>query len=129
MLGTVAWRGHYADPQCPYGNLLARTDPITEFPSEIRSLRAGAGLRNQAQATRHVIGVVMGIENMGDAQALGGGNFQVDINVPARINDDSFAAVAEDVGGAAQISIEHLPEEHLNPFPGGFLTGLVLYSP
>ncbi len=57
----------------------------------------GSGRRDQAQASGDVVGVVVGVQYVGDPQALARGHLQVDVDVPARVDYDGLAAVTEHI--------------------------------
>jgi hypothetical protein len=59
-----------------------------------------------------VVGVLVGVDHVRDRQALLSRDLQVDVDVPAGVDDDRLAAVAEQVGGAAKVVIQHLRKEH-----------------
>src|SRR5450755_4740016 len=57
-------------------------------------------------------------DDLGDARTLGPGDLQVDVDVPTRVDHDGLAGVAEHIGGAAEIAMQDLTEEHEGSFPG-----------
>ena len=59
-----------------------------------------------------VVGVVVRVDHVRDAQSLLRGDLQVHVDVKARIDHDRLSPVPQDVGGAPEIPVEHLPEEH-----------------
>lgn len=44
-----------------------------------------------------MVGVVVGVDHVGDLQPLLGRNLQIDVDVPAWVDDERFAGVAEHV--------------------------------
>ena len=61
-----------------------------------------------------VIGVVVGLEHMVDVHAQVAGQLQVLVDLEARVHHggDACIAVADEIGGAAQVVVRDLPEDH-----------------
>ena len=49
------------------------------------------GQRRELAAARHVVVVEMGLDDVGDAQVVGAGGVQVDVDVAARVDDGGDA--------------------------------------
>ena len=60
-----------------------------------------------------MVGVLVGVDHMGDPQSLGGRCLQVDVDRPAGVDDHGLAGVADDVGRTAQIGVQHLAKEQI----------------
>ncbi len=73
-----------------------------------------AGRPRQPAVARDVVGVVVGLEHVLDSDPVQAGKAQVWLDVPLRIDDrgDAGADVADQVGGAPEVLVDHLPEEH-----------------
>jgi hypothetical protein len=74
----------------------------------------GARGPRQAAVPRDVVRVGMGLENVLDADAVESAEAQVGVDVPLRVDDggDAGRAVADQVGGAAQVLVDDLAEQH-----------------
>jgi phosphopantothenate synthetase len=61
-----------------------------------------------------VIGVVMRLEHVFDADTVEAGKVEVGLDVPLRIDDrgDSRADVADQIGRASEVLVDHLSEKH-----------------
>ena len=68
----------------------------------------------QAAVARDMVGVVVGLEHVLDSNPVQAGKAQVWLDVPLRVDDgrDAGGDVADQVGGAPQILVDHLPEKH-----------------
>jgi hypothetical protein len=73
-------------------------------------LRAGRG--RQAGAAGEVIGVDMGVHDVGDAQAVKARDAQVLPHVPLRVDDCRDPAVGHEIGGAGEVFVEDLSKHH-----------------
>ena len=62
-----------------------------------------------------VVGVVVRLEDVRDAEAVLLGELEVGLDVPFRVDDRRLAPVGDDVGRAPEILVQHLPEEHFAP--------------
>ncbi len=118
MLGTVARGGDRSDPQRSDRDLVAGANVVGSGAAVAGFGMVGtrSGGRDQAQPTRNVVGVIVGIDHVGYAQSLGPRHLQVNVNVPAGVHDNCFAAVTQHVGGAAQVSVQHLLKEQGRSF-------------
>ncbi len=74
----------------------------------------GASGLMKAAAPRHVIGMCMGLDDVPNAHAVGGGGLQIRADVPLRVDDRHHAGVgvAHDIRRAAEVLVDDLPEEH-----------------
>jgi hypothetical protein len=83
---------------------------------------AGSGGGHQAPVTGHVIGVVVGLEDVLDVDAEVAGELQIRVYVELGVDDrrNSGVLVADQVAGAAEVLVDELPEDHLLTLrPGG----------
>ena len=64
-----------------------------------------------------VIGVVVGFEHVLDSDPVQPGKVQVRLDLPLRVDHrgDALVDVADQVGGASEILVDHLPKEHREP--------------
>ena len=71
----------------------------------------------QAPVTRDVVGMVVGLEHVLDPHVVQARQPQVGLDVPLRIDDrsDPGPDVGDQVRGAAEVLVDHLPEEHRRP--------------
>jgi hypothetical protein len=91
---------------------IAQPEHIAVFERLVGELSAGVFVNEdgrpcafcQVAVARNVIGMQVGLEDVGDAQAALGGGVQVLLHVAVRVNHRSHAVrlAADDVGGAAQ---------------------------
>ena len=72
------------------------------------------GRPRQAAVAGDVVGVVVGLEHVLDPDPVQAGQAQVGLDVPLRVDDrgDARVAVADQVGGAAEVLVDDLAEEH-----------------
>ena len=63
-----------------------------------------------------MVGVLVGVDHVGDPQPLLGGDLQVGVDVPARVDDDRLAGIPDHVRGATKVAVQHLTEEHGRTF-------------
>ena len=70
--------------------------------------------RRQAAVAGHVVGVVVGLEDVLDAQAHVAGQLEVLVDLEARVDDrgDARLLVADEVGRAAEVVVGDLAEDH-----------------
>ena len=116
MLGPVARRVHRLDLD------LAELQPPAVGERLVRVLDVGElvdvdrrpGRPRQPPVARDVVGVVVGLEHVLDPHPVKAGEAQVWLDVPLRIDDrrDARVDVADQVGRAAQVLVDHLPEQH-----------------
>ena len=72
------------------------------------------GRPREAAVARDVVGVVVGLEHVLDPDAVQAAEPQVGLDRPLRVDHrgDARAGVADQVGGAAQVLVQDLAEEH-----------------
>ena len=72
------------------------------------------GRPRQAAVAGDVVGVVVGLEHVLDPHAVQAAQPQVGLDRPLRVDDrrDAGVGVADQVGGAAQVLVQDLAEEH-----------------
>ncbi len=65
----------------------------------------------------HMVGVVVGLEHVLDGHAMQAAQPQVGLDRPLRVDHrgDARPGVADQIGGAAQVLVQDLPEEHRRP--------------
>jgi hypothetical protein len=68
----------------------------------------------QAAVAGDVVGVVVGLQHMLDPHPVQAGEVQVGVDVPLRVDHggDAGGGVADQVGGAAEVLVDDLAEEH-----------------
>jgi hypothetical protein len=66
----------------------------------------------QTPVAGDVVGVVVRLEDVRDREVVLLGEREVVRDLPFRVDDGGLAPVREDVGRAAEILVQHLPEEH-----------------
>ncbi len=74
----------------------------------------GAGGRGEAPVTRHVVGVVVRLEHVVDVHAHVARELEVVVDLEPRVDDRGHPGVVvpDEVGGAAEIVVGDLPEDH-----------------
>ena len=79
----------------------------------------GAGRRGESSVTGYVVGVVVGLEHVLDRDAEVARELEVLVDLELRIDDSSLARalVADEVGGAAEVVVDDLTEDHLREPP------------
>ena len=121
VLGAVAGRADRPDHERTDRDLVPRSDQVGRpFASDRGTARLSAGCLHERGPARDVVGVLVGVDHMGDPQLLGGRRLQVHVDRPAWVDDHSLAGVADDVGRTTQIAIQHLAEEQIQ-FPSSNL--------
>ena len=80
-----------------------------------RHVDRGAGCLREPPLAGDVVGMVVRLEDVRDREAVLLGQAKIVLDVPFRVDDGGLAAVGDDVGGAAQIVVQHLSEEHARP--------------
>ena len=72
------------------------------------------GRARQAAVAGDVVGMVVGLQHVLDADAVQAGEVQVGVDVPLRVDHrgDARSGVADQVGGAAEVLVDYLAEEH-----------------
>ena len=83
----------------------------------LRDVEDRAGCLREAAAAREVVGVVVGLEHVPDAEVVLVGEDEVILDLPFRIDHRPFAAVGDHVGSAGQVFVQHLPEEDAQRSP------------
>ena len=78
-------------------------------PVDVDRRSGGPG---EAPVAGDVVGVVVGLEHVLDSNPVQAGKVEVWLDVPLRVDDrrDPLADVADQVRGAAEILVNHLPE-------------------
>jgi hypothetical protein len=95
MLGSMPRRCDRPHTDVPDGDLVPGVDSVIAIVSRIgRPVRPGAGRAGEAYAARYVVCVVVRVDDVHDAQPLDAGQLEVLLDVPARIHDDRFTAIA-----------------------------------
>ena len=81
---------------------------------ELVDVDRGPSRPRQPPVAGDVVGVVVGLEHVLDADPVQAGEAQVRLDVPLRIDDrgDPCVDVADQVGGATEVLVDHLPEQH-----------------
>ncbi len=74
----------------------------------------GAGRRSEAAMAGDVIGVVVGLEDVGDAHVQVARQLEVLLDLEARVDDgrDAGLVVADEVRGAAEVVVNYLSKDH-----------------
>src|SRR5919109_961826 len=104
LRGEVA--GQLAD------ELVLLLDPEQRVEAALEAERR-ARLLAHPRAAAEVVGVVMGLEHVPDLEVVLAREVEVLLDLPLRVDDRRFATVGDHVRGAAEILVQHLPEEHL----------------
>ena len=96
----------------------------------VRHVDRRAGRLGEPAAAGDVVGVVVRLEDVPDLEAVLLGEREVLLDLPLRVDHGALAAVGDDVGGAAEIAVQHLAEEHLRHRPRvvggcGIVVGMV----
>jgi hypothetical protein len=60
-----------------------------------------------------MVGVVVGVEHVCDLEVLGLGELEVDVDVPAGVDNDGLAATGDEVRRTAEVAVEDLAEEQV----------------
>jgi hypothetical protein len=73
-----------------------------------------AGRAGQPPVARDMIGVVMRLEHVLDPDAVQAAEAEVGLDGPLRVDHgrDACSGVADEIGGAAQVLVQDLAEEH-----------------
>ncbi len=105
VLRPVAGRGEHADDERPDAQLV----PVGELRVSL-----GAGLRDQSRTPGDVVGVRVRLEHVLDLHADVAREAQVLVDLEARIHDrgDARVVVPDQVGGAAEVVVDDLAEDH-----------------
>ena len=119
MLGPVAGGVHRLDldrAQLEHPAVVERLVRVLGV-GELVDVDRRAGRARQPAVAGDVVGVVVGLEHVLDPHAVQPGEVQVGLDVPLRVDHrgDARADVADQVGGAAEVLVDHLPKEHLPP--------------
>jgi hypothetical protein len=77
-----------------------------------RDVDGRAGRGREAPVARDVVGVVVRLEHVGDPEVVLVCEREVVRDLPLRVDHGRLAAARDDVRGAAEVLVEHLPEEH-----------------
>jgi hypothetical protein len=74
----------------------------------------GAGRPHQAPVAGDVVGVGVGLQHVADPHPVQPRQPQVGLDVPLRVDDHRHPrfAVGDQVGGAAEVLVDYLAEEH-----------------
>ena len=90
-------------------------------PIDVDRRPGGTG---EATVTGDVVGVVVGLEHVLDSNPVQAGKVEVWLDVPLRVDDrgDPLAHVADQVRGATEILVNHLPKQHCHPNPSRLVT-------
>ncbi len=121
VFGPVSGRVQGLDPQGAEREL----GPVVKgLVLELRrdqtmDMDGGAGGGREAAMSGDVIGVVVGLEDVSDADAEVARELQVLVDLETRIHDrrDALVLVADEVGRAPQIVMYQLSEDHLHGPP------------
>jgi hypothetical protein len=60
-----------------------------------------------------MVGVVVGVEHVRDLEVLGLGELEIDVDVPAGIDNDGLATARDEVRRTAEVAVEDLAEEQV----------------
>ena len=91
VLGAMAGRGDCADLDLADRDHVAGDDRVRPVVGlEIGAVGPRAGRGDQAQPARHVIGVVVRLDHVRDPETLLARQLEVDVDVPARVDDDGL---------------------------------------
>ena len=115
MLGPVARRGERDDAHVAELDRRALADgaALEVDLVGIRHMDRRAGRLGETTAAGDVVGVVVRLEDVPDLEAVLLGEREVLLDLPLRVDHGADAAVGHDVGGAAEVAVQHLAEEHL----------------
>ena len=83
-----------------------------------RHVNGRAGRLLQSSLAGDVVGMVMGLEDVRDPEAVLVGKREVVLDVPLRVDDRRLAAVGDEVRRAPEILVQHLTEEHAGMIGG-----------
>ncbi len=128
MLGSVAGGVRGAQGDVAEGDLVtvAQAHRVVEArpvgpvgPSFVGDVHRRAGGRGELAGAREVIRVDVGLGDGGDRQSVTVGEFAIDRDVPAGIDDDRLPVglTGDEVTGVGEVGIENAFEEH-----GGLLS-------
>jgi hypothetical protein len=78
-----------------------------------RNVNGRPGRRAEATLPGDVVGVVVGLEDVTNLETVFRRQREVVVDLPLRVDHGAFAAVGDDVGGTAEVLVQHLTEEHL----------------
>lgn len=114
VLGPVAGGGHGPDPR------LSDLDHVALFERLVLVPDAGVfgdvdlrpGRFHETPLAGEVVGVVVGLYDVGDPKPVLLGYLEVLPYLPLRVYDRRLAAVGDDVGRAAQVLVQDFSEKH-----------------
>jgi hypothetical protein len=114
VLRTVARRRERADLHVADRDRVAVRDGLV-LELDVRVLGdvdRGPRRASEPALARDMVGVVVRLENVADPEVVLVREAEVLVHVPLRIDDRRLAPVCDHVGGAAEVLMQHLPEEH-----------------
>ena len=114
VLRAMARRGERRDPHVPEGDDVAVGERVVGVLDSRfgRHVDRGAGRLDQPSMAGDMVGVVVGLEDVANREAVLLGQLEVVGDVPLRIDHRRLSVRRHDIGGAAEIVVEHLAEEH-----------------
>ncbi len=114
VLGPVSRRRERGDPNLPERDDIAVVERLVGVLDARLGghVNRGAGRLDQPTVAGDVVGVVVGLEDVANREAVLLGQLEVVGDVPLRIDHRRLSVRRHDIGGAAEIVVEHLAEEH-----------------
>jgi hypothetical protein len=115
VLGPVARRRERADQnvaELELGSVGERLVPVLRA-GLVRDVEGRPGGLSEAAVAGDVVGVVVRLEHVREAEVVLVGELEVVLDLPLRVDDGCLAPVRDHVRGAGEILVQHLAEEHL----------------
>ena len=114
VVRPVAGRGQGSDADAGdlHGIAVGKWLVLELDAGPIGDVDGGSRCRPKAPAAGNVVGVRVRLQDVRDLEAVLVRQGEVVLDVPLRIDDRRLSPVRDDVGGAAEILVQHLPEEH-----------------
>ena len=113
--GRWPGRGDRADQDRTDLDLVSRCEAVLALALWIGAVSAGAGRRHEPLTPGDVVRVVVGVDHVPDLEVLGFGQLEVDVDVPARIDDHGLTTAPDEVRSTTQVDVEDLTKEQRWP--------------
>ena len=120
MLGSVAGGGERGDRNLAHADDVAVGQRLVRVGDAglLRDVDGRTSRLHQPPVAGDVVGMVVRLEHVLDAEAVLFGESEVVVDLPLRVDHRRRLAVGDDVGRAPEIFVQHLPEEHR---PGSYV--------
>jgi len=98
VLWTVAGSSQGADAQRPDRDFVSRAEIVWVGIVATRgAMRAGSGRSCQADPPGHVVGMIVRVDHVGDAQALLASDLEIRLDIPPWIDDGGLSTVSDQI--------------------------------